>query len=153
MSPDVHPGNLFLGTEDDTLFRKMEEAESTNPVSRKRLPDRDIYLSRLMKPKIGPLLLSDFGETRIGRGPHAGDIMPIQYRAPETLLWIQWTYAVDIWSVGLTVRRGIPLSRLINALIDFPGCSRHGIFSKGKHCSPRARTMALSPTELTWPNL
>lgn len=29
--------------------------------------------------------------------------MPIMYRAPETLLWIQWSYAVDIWSVGLTV--------------------------------------------------
>lgn len=56
-----------------------------------------------MKPKVGPLLLSDFGEVRLGAGPHAGDIMPIMYRAPETLLYVQWSYPVDIWSVGLTV--------------------------------------------------
>jgi hypothetical protein len=43
-----------------------------------------------MKPKVGPLFLSDFGEVRLGAGPHAGDIMPIMYRAPETLLYIQW---------------------------------------------------------------
>lgn len=56
-----------------------------------------------MNPKAGPLLLSDYGETRLGPGPHAGDIMPIMYRAPEALLQIQWSYPVDIWSVGLTV--------------------------------------------------
>ncbi|KAL2203243.1 hypothetical protein CC79DRAFT_1373390 [Sarocladium strictum] len=28
--------------------------------------------------------------------------MPIMYRAPETLLYIQWSYPIDIWSVGLT---------------------------------------------------
>ncbi|CEJ89716.1 hypothetical protein VHEMI05541 [[Torrubiella] hemipterigena] len=52
---------------------------------------------------VGPLLLSHFGDARLGPGPHAGDIMPIVYRAPETLLYIQWSYAVDTWSVGLTV--------------------------------------------------
>jgi serine/threonine-protein kinase SRPK3 len=57
-----------------------------------------------MKPKAGPLLLSDFGEARLGPGPHAGDIMPVMYRAPETLLHIHWSYPVDIWSVGFTVR-------------------------------------------------
>ncbi|CEN60423.1 Putative Serine/threonine-protein kinase [Aspergillus calidoustus] len=28
--------------------------------------------------------------------------MPLEYRAPETLLYIGWSYPVDIWSVGLT---------------------------------------------------
>jgi len=83
----------------------MEDTELSSPVPRKELSDRTIYFSRLMKPKFGPLLLSDFGEVRVGPGPHAGDIMPIQYRAPECLLWIQWSYPVDIWSVGLTVSR------------------------------------------------
>jgi hypothetical protein len=49
------------------------------------------------------MLLSDFGEARSGPGPHAGDIMPIQYRAPEVIMCLKWSYAVDIWSVGLTV--------------------------------------------------
>ena len=100
---DVHPGNLLLGLTDDTVFRKLEDTEFSNPVPRKKLADRAIYLSRLMKPKPGPLLLSDFGETRLGPGPHAGDVMPIMYRAPETLLHVQWSYPVDIWSAGLTV--------------------------------------------------
>ncbi|KAI8712043.1 Protein kinase domain-containing protein [Fusarium sp. LHS14.1] len=99
---DIHPGNLLLGLEDNSLFKKLEDNELLNPVPRKELSDRNIYLSRLMKPKVGPLLLSDFGEVRLGPGPRAGDIMPIMYRAPETLLYIQWSYPVDIWSVGLT---------------------------------------------------
>ncbi|KAF4974630.1 hypothetical protein FZEAL_8489 [Fusarium zealandicum] len=99
---DVHPGNLLLGTDDDSMFQKLEHNEFSSPVPRKQCDDRTIYLSRLMKPKAGPLLLSDFGEARLGPGPHAGDIMPIVYRAPETLLHIQWSYPVDIWSVGLT---------------------------------------------------
>lgn len=103
MRSDVHPGNLLLGTSDDSVFQKLEENEFSSPVPRKQLEGRTIYLSRLMKPKAGPLLLSDFGEARLGTGPHAGDIMPIMYRAPETLLHIQWGCPVDIWSVGLTV--------------------------------------------------
>ncbi|GLA22802.1 hypothetical protein AnigIFM63326_005280 [Aspergillus niger] len=30
--------------------------------------------------------------------PHGGDIMPLEYRALETLLYIGWSYPVDIWS-------------------------------------------------------
>lgn len=62
--------------------------------------------TKIMRPKEGPMLLSDFGEARIGPEPHVGDIMPLEYRAPETLLYVGWSYAVDIWSLGLTVRLG-----------------------------------------------
>jgi hypothetical protein len=82
---DTHPGNLLLGIEDNSLFKRMEDTEFSSPVPRKELSDRTIYFSRLMKPKVGPLLLSVFGETRLGPGPHAGAIMPFMYRAPETL--------------------------------------------------------------------
>ncbi|KAL2112106.1 hypothetical protein VUR80DRAFT_8577 [Thermomyces stellatus] len=99
---DIHRGNLLLGIKDKTLFNKLEEAEFSNPVPRKTLSDRTIYFSRLMKPKVGPLLLSDFGETRPGPGANTGDIMPIMYRALETQLCIPWSYAVDIRRVGLT---------------------------------------------------
>lgn len=82
----------------------LEEQELSHPVPRKQIsPSRTIYLSRLMRPKPGPMLLSDFGEARLGPGPHNGDIMPIQYRAPEVIMGIPWNYPVDIWSVGLTV--------------------------------------------------
>lgn len=101
---DIHPGNMLLGIYDNSLFKNLEEKESTSPVPRKPVSSsRTIYLSRLMRPKEGPMLLSDFGEARIGPGPHGGDIMPLEYRAPETLLYVGWSYPVDIWSVGLTV--------------------------------------------------
>lgn len=45
----------------------------------------------------------DFGEARIDPGPHAGDIMPLEYRAPEILLRARWSCPVDIWSVELPV--------------------------------------------------
>jgi serine/threonine-protein kinase SRPK3 len=99
---------LLLGLNDNSLFKALEENEQTNPDPRKELSDRTIYLSRLMKPKVGPLLLSDFGEARLGPDPLIGDIMPIMYRAPETILYVPWSYPVDIWSVGLTVGLGLP---------------------------------------------
>ena len=103
--PNVHPGSLLLGlnNKDNDLLRQTEESEMKKPVPRKALPDRSIYLSRLMRPKIGSILLSDFKETRIRPGPHDGDIMPIIYLTPEVLLHIQWSYAIDIWSVTLTI--------------------------------------------------
>ncbi|KAK0390670.1 hypothetical protein NLU13_0174 [Sarocladium strictum] len=100
---DVHPGNLLLGLNDDSALRPLEEQQFSSPVSRKKVADnRVIYLSQLIRPKPGPMLLSDLGEARSGPGPHAGDIMPIQYRAPEVIMCLKWSYAVDIWSVGLT---------------------------------------------------
>ncbi|KAL3463738.1 kinase-like protein [Aspergillus heterothallicus] len=100
---DVHTGNMLLGAYDNEIFKTMEEYELTFPVPRKQISDtRTIYHSRAMRPNGGPMLLSDFGEARIGPGPHGGDIMPLEYRAPETLLYVAWSYPVDIWSVGLT---------------------------------------------------
>ncbi|KAJ0416883.1 kinase-like domain-containing protein [Aspergillus carlsbadensis] len=102
---DVHPGNMLLGAYDNQIFKTLEEKEFTSPVPRKNVSGtRTIYLSRAMRPREGPMLLSDFGEARIGPGPHGGDIMPLEYRAPETLLYVCWSYPVDIWSVDLTVR-------------------------------------------------
>jgi len=92
-----------------------------------------------MKPKVGPLLLSDFGEARLGPGPHIGDIMPIMYRAPETILYVPWSYPVDIWSVGLTVGLGLPPLLCIKTLTD----DRHGIFCKGEPSSQHAKKTAV----------
>ncbi|KAF4469567.1 kinase domain-containing [Fusarium albosuccineum] len=139
---DIHPGNLLLGLNDNSLFKKLEDNEFSSPVPRKQLEDRVIYLSRLMKPKVGPLLLSDFGEVRLGPGPHAGDIMPIMYRAPETLLLIQWSYAVDIWSVGLTAWDLLEGKTLFSARKDDGG------FSDGVHFSELIAALGPPPPEL-----
>ncbi|KIH86313.1 protein kinase domain-containing protein [Sporothrix brasiliensis 5110] len=95
-----------------------------------------------MKPKVGPLLLSDFGEARLGPGPHAGDIMPIMYRAPETLLHIQWSYPVDIWSVGLTAWDLLEGRTLFSARKD------DGSFSDGAHLAELIAALGPPPQQL-----
>ncbi|CAK7221889.1 hypothetical protein SCUCBS95973_004654 [Sporothrix curviconia] len=139
---DIHPGNLLLGVDDNAVFQQLEEAEFKSPVPRKQLGDRTIYLSRLMRPQVGPLLLSDFGETCLGPGPHAGDIMPIMYRAPETLLHIQWSYAVDIWSVGLTAWDLLEGRTLFNARKE------DGSFSDGVHLAELVAALGPPPQRL-----
>ncbi|EHA24049.1 hypothetical protein ASPNIDRAFT_123785, partial [Aspergillus niger ATCC 1015] len=106
---DIHPGNLLLGAYDNQSLSALEHKELVSPVPRKPVsPARTIYLSRLMRPQVGPMLLSDFG-------PHGSDIMPLEYRAPETLLYIGWSYPVDIWSVGLTAWDLLEPSKLFTA--------------------------------------
>ncbi|UPK99892.1 hypothetical protein LCI18_010827 [Fusarium solani-melongenae] len=139
---DIHPGNLLLGLEDISLFKKLEDNEFSNPVPCKELPGRNIYFSRLMKLKVGPLLPSDFGEVRLGAGPHAGDIMPIMYRAPETILYIQWSYPVDIWSVGLTAWD------LLEGRTLFSARKEDGSFSDGVHLSELIAALGPPPTKL-----
>ncbi|KAF7552431.1 hypothetical protein G7046_g7410 [Stylonectria norvegica] len=97
---DVHPGNLLLGLDDNDLLRRLEDKELTSPVTRK------------------PVSPQHFGEARIGPGPHAGDIMPLEYRAPETLLYIGWSYSVDVWSVALTAWDLLGPKRLFTARDD-----------------------------------
>ncbi|EGY16835.1 protein kinase domain-containing protein [Verticillium dahliae VdLs.17] len=48
---DVHPGNLLLGANDNSIFQKLEDDEFARPIARKPYEDRTNYLSRLMKPK------------------------------------------------------------------------------------------------------
>ncbi|KAF5710779.1 CMGC SRPK kinase [Fusarium globosum] len=113
---DIHPGNLLLGLDDDSQLESLVDMELKLPVARKKVTeDRTIYLSHLMRPKPGPMLLSDFGEARTGTGPFAGDIMPIQYRAPEVIMCITWNRPVDIWSVGLTAWDLLGPKRLFTA--------------------------------------
>ncbi|TWU74252.1 hypothetical protein ED733_004458 [Metarhizium rileyi] len=48
----------------------------------------------------GALVISDFGQARIGV-EHHGNAMPVSYRAPEVILDMPWGPAVDTWSAGL----------------------------------------------------
>jgi hypothetical protein len=94
-----------MNDSENAKFKGIEDSEMTSPSARKPVSsDRTIYLSRAILPKEGPLRLSDFGEARIGPGPYDYPAMPMPYRAPEIVLEVPWSYPVDIWCVGLTVR-------------------------------------------------
>ncbi|RMZ11506.1 hypothetical protein D0860_03379 [Hortaea werneckii] len=96
----------MLTLDDDSLLPAFEQAEASDPSARKVIDDtRAIYGSRkLGLPKDalwGQLVLCDFGEARIGPGPHRGLIQPDLYHAPEVLFEMGWDSSADIWSVGV----------------------------------------------------
>ncbi|RBQ85348.1 hypothetical protein VDGD_07999 [Verticillium dahliae] len=78
---DVHPGNLLLGANDNSISQKLEDDEFARPIARKPYEDRTNYLSRLMKPKVGPLLLSAL---TLAKPESALALIPATSRPPYT---------------------------------------------------------------------
>ncbi|PNP82746.1 hypothetical protein FNYG_03977 [Fusarium nygamai] len=114
---DIHPGNLLLGLDEDSQLQPLVSNDFKSSVARKQVSKcRPIHLSQLMHPRPGPILLSDFGEARVGLGPHADDIMPVPYRAPEVIMSMPWNQSVDLWSVGLTAWDLLGTNRLFTAM-------------------------------------
>ncbi|KAF6830907.1 protein kinase domain-containing protein [Colletotrichum plurivorum] len=99
---DIHLGSLLLGTEDPSLFEHIENRELRSTVLRKPVSlTRTIYSSRPTLPEAGHLLLSNFGKSMIGPGPHWLIRNGVEYRAPEVLCTGKYTSAVDLWAVGI----------------------------------------------------
>ncbi|OBT72743.1 hypothetical protein VF21_08971 [Pseudogymnoascus sp. 05NY08] len=67
--------------------------------------DRTIYKSRslVITKNPGRPVITDFGEARIGQQTYDDDIQPFQYRAPEVIMGMPWSYEVDIWNVGVMI--------------------------------------------------
>lgn len=80
----------------------MEQNEIDKPSPRKQIGDRIIYVSQYMLGGAGALVISDFGQARMGL-EHDGNAMPLAYRAPEVILGMPWGPPVDAWSAGLLV--------------------------------------------------
>lgn len=94
---------MLMGIHDASVFAKFEQYEAKNPVPRKELDDRTIFLSRPMPLTKGLPALSDLSEARFGDSKHTDDVMPDVYRAPEVVLNMPWSYPVDIWSFAMVV--------------------------------------------------
>lgn len=94
---------------DDKCFRAFEEHELKNPIERKVEGDRVVYTSRttININTLDRVVLCDFGESRPGLNtePHLDDIQPLEYRAPEVILSVPFSYSVDIWNAGVLVCR------------------------------------------------
>ncbi|OAR01715.1 hypothetical protein LLEC1_03256 [Akanthomyces lecanii] len=96
----LHADNLLIALTDDSILSTVELNEIDAPSARKRIGDTIIHVSQYMLGGRGPLVISDFGQARIGAEQH-GNAMPMPYRAPEVILGMQWGSAVDMWSAGL----------------------------------------------------
>ncbi|KAI6888638.1 hypothetical protein KC318_g15108, partial [Hortaea werneckii] len=115
---DINPSNIMLTIDDESLLPVFEQTEASDLSPRKVIDDtRTIYGSRnlgLPKDSLwGQPVLFDFGEARIGPGPHRGLIQPELYRGSEVLFEMGWDSSADIWNVAVMVRlifRRIPPS-------------------------------------------
>ncbi|CAD0114711.1 unnamed protein product, partial [Aureobasidium uvarum] len=100
---DFQPNNVLIGIQDNSVLDKFAKMANENPVLRKELSNRIIYVSQPMPLTKGLPSLSDFSEARFGTCTQSGLIMPNVYRAPEVILDMEWSYAVDIWSFAMTL--------------------------------------------------
>lgn len=99
---DLHADNLLIALTDDSILKTVEQNEIDTPSPRKRVDNSHIYVSQYMLGGRGALVISDFGQARIGAEQY-GNAMPVPYRAPEIILGIPWDHTVDTWSAGLLV--------------------------------------------------
>lgn len=91
--------------EDEAVLQHFEDREVQDPSPRKEVDGRIIYQSRpIMRSGAGAPILCDFGSAVVDEGEHTEDIQPNAFRAPEVILGVPWTSAVDIWNVACMVR-------------------------------------------------
>jgi len=85
-----------MTVEDEEILLALEASELETPSPRKVIGDRLIYQSReLQRPRQwGSLVLTDFGEARVGQQRYRHTIQPELYRAPEILLHLDWNHKV-----------------------------------------------------------
>jgi len=106
---DLKADNILMSFGDQGVIQEYVEAQAEHPMPRKRVSDRNIYLSHnnfgtlksyWMLPKI-----VDFGLAHQGCGeePSRHPIQPPLYHAPEVLLGIPWSYSADIWNLSVLV--------------------------------------------------
>ncbi|KAK6442831.1 hypothetical protein LTR95_000937 [Oleoguttula sp. CCFEE 5521] len=102
-SADIQPKNILMSPLDNKPFKRLEDEEAREPLPRKILDDRTIYLTRPVQVTAGAPKLCDLGEARFADHRHADMIMPEIYRAPEVILGLSWSYPVDIWAFAMTL--------------------------------------------------
>jgi serine/threonine-protein kinase SRPK3 len=86
-------------------LKDAEQGEMEDPSPRKIYKDHTVYLTQIITATGAMPVLCDFGEARFGKSFYAEHAMPDLYRAPEILLGLGWTEKIDIWALGLVVRR------------------------------------------------
>jgi len=99
----------MLSVPDQAFFDGLIASESASPSARKIEGNRIVYASTTLDipDDPGEPIISDFGDARFGDGPFVGEVMPDLYRAPEIILAVPWNEKIDIWAVGLMVRKAL----------------------------------------------
>lgn len=92
---------------DDSIFRRIEEAELSTPTVPVDHQGYPVYTSRShmisMLDLTGDPVLTDFGSSRSALAINDDWWMPDTHRAPEVLMGLMWDAQVDVWSIGIMV--------------------------------------------------
>ena len=117
------------------MLSEIEQTELKHPSPRKVLADRVIHLSYTMPITYGEPVICDFGAAHLGEPgqKHSGDVMPGVYRAPEMIVGMEWDSKIDIWSVGVIVRRAALHTSFaylsLHNRYRYGTCSKEAVFS------------------------
>lgn len=102
---DIKGDNILLDLVDKSVLKAFTKAELQSPSRRKSVGGVTVYASRRfgLPDRFGGVVLSDFGSAVLGEQKRYHDAQPKVYRSPEVMLQIDWSYPIDIWSVGVMV--------------------------------------------------
>ena len=109
--------------EDPSILERDAQDEYDHSLPQKHVDGRIIYLSRnnygIFSAVGGLIQITDFDLAVVGNTPRAGCIQVDIYRAPEVILDVGYSYAADIWNLGVMVRYWLQdFLRLSTLLMD-----------------------------------
>ncbi|PNY23331.1 Protein kinase-like domain protein, partial [Tolypocladium capitatum] len=108
---DLKLDNIMVTFEDQSTIRTFVQAQATHPMARKHVGHRTVYRCH---NDFGPVThglgnmipqITDFGLAQRGdkAEPLIHPIQPNEFRAPEVLLGIGWSYSADMWNFGAMI--------------------------------------------------
>ncbi|KAM3417750.1 hypothetical protein BST61_g5981 [Cercospora zeina] len=110
---EITTQNVLLSAFDNSFFQRIEQEESKKPSVPTMITNHHhlypLYASRGQLSTISELsgdsTPADFGSAKFLAPTETveGWWMPDTYRAPEILLDIPWSHAVDVWAIGIMV--------------------------------------------------
>ncbi|TLS31416.1 hypothetical protein PpBr36_02491 [Pyricularia pennisetigena] len=140
---DVHGGNILLKFSDDSAVSLYEQVEFNSPSPRKIYPDgRIIHVTQQIYNSRPSAVLCDFSSARICPldQPQTGMmLMPEQYRPPEVILEMEFSYKIDMWCLA------IALFRMLTNRSVFPIYSDDDPLSEARHLAAMVSLMGPPP--------
>ncbi|POR32176.1 Protein kinase domain-containing protein [Tolypocladium paradoxum] len=108
---DLKLDNIMIAIEDRSTIDNFVHGQAAHPMARKHIGDHTVYRCH---NDFGPVLksagnliphITDFGLAQRGdkAEPLIHPIQPDEYRAPEVLLGIGWSYSADVWNFGAMI--------------------------------------------------
>lgn len=112
---------MLVSLQNDSIPQRIEGEEAQNPGVSTTVNGYAAYPSRGQPTSVLDLsddaILTDFGSARLVDAGNKDWWMPDTYRAPEVLLGLPWDHEVDLWSIGVMVRKSLPRVKIDDTIL------------------------------------